>query len=43
MTVTKNRFSSSSCIAPDIEPIAQHSFNYFVLDNYKLLNSRLYE
>ena len=27
MTVTRKRFSSSSCIAPLIEPIAQHSCN----------------
>jgi hypothetical protein len=25
MTVTRNRFSASSLIAPEIEPIAQHS------------------
>jgi hypothetical protein len=25
MTVTKNRFSSSSCIAPEMDPIAQQS------------------
>jgi len=25
ITVTKKRFSSSSCIAPLIDPIAQHS------------------
>ena len=25
MTVTRNRFSSSSCMAPLIEPMAQHS------------------
>jgi len=25
ITVTKNLFSSSSCIAPLIEPIAQHN------------------
>ena len=27
MTVTRNRFSSSSCMAPLMEPIAQHSWN----------------
>jgi len=27
ITVTRNRFSSSSCIAPLIEPIAQHNCN----------------
>ena len=27
ITVTRNLFPSSSCIAPDIEPIAQHSYN----------------
>jgi hypothetical protein len=26
MTVTMNRFSSSSCIAPDMEPMAQQSY-----------------
>jgi len=28
ITVTRNLFSSSSCIAPDMEPIAQQSWNH---------------
>lgn len=32
MTVTKKRFSSSSCMAPEMDPMAQHSvFRFFQL------------
>jgi len=37
ITVTKKRFSSSSCIAPLIDPIAQHNYNiyiFYIVRNY---------
>merc|ERR1719422_1300472 len=33
MTVTKNLFSSSSCIDPEMDPIAQHSVFKFFQDH----------